>query len=386
MKILFISDPGTIGGAAKALLELTITLKKMGIEPIVCTSVLDGLNNELDRRNIKNFACGHESAMNPKSPYKWKRPLKYPYECGKYYLSLPNAIKKIERQIELDDISIIHTNSARNDIGCILNKKYNIPHIIHIREFGQEDFDCRIFRPNYYSFISTYSTKLVAISNAVGNSWIKKGIDPTKTMVIYDGVDIESIKVKKVYNNSDKPLKMIIAGGVCEPKGQHIVIEAIGLLNKNILSDTYLDVAGWPDPRYEDKLKKRITELQIQQQVRFLGTRNDLYDIYQSYDIGLTCSKSEGFGRVTAEYLYAGLAVIGANTGATPELIRENETGLIFDYPNPKSLADCIEKLYYDRELIEKIGEEAHLDAERFSAKRNASEILNLYNTVISGE
>ena len=116
MRVLYITDPGVVGGATRALIEMTYELKKLGVEPVVCTSSYSELNDILNGMKIENCAIGHMSAMNTKSPYKWKRPLKYPYECLKYYLSIPKAIKNIKKNIDIKSIDIIHTNSARNDI------------------------------------------------------------------------------------------------------------------------------------------------------------------------------------------------------------------------------------------------------------------------------
>ena len=49
-------------------------------------------------------------------------------------------------------------------------------------------------------------------------------------------------------------------------------------------------------------------------------------------------SPYEAFGRVTIEYMMAGLPVIGRNGGATPEIIKENETGML--YNSKKELID----------------------------------------------
>lgn len=383
--VLFISDPGTVGGAARALEEVVTEVRKLGYNPIVCTSVYNEYNENLENKGIKTIAIGHRSAMNPKSPYRWKRPVKFPYELVMYYLSLPNAIRKIEENIDLKSICVIHTNSSRNDIGCIINKKYKIPHVMHIREFGQEDFDCCVYRPNYYKFISRYSSKLLAISKAVAKSWIEKGVDESKIQVLYDGVNIDSIRYDEEHSfNNKENLKIIMSGGVCEPKGQHIAIEAISLLPSEIKRNITLDIAGWPDPRYEAMLCEMVKKYHLKENVNFIGVRTDLYEILKDYDIGLTCSKSEGFGRVTAEYLYAGLGVIGSNTGATPELINENKTGLIFNYPDSSDLARCIQYYFENRKQLAGFAKNAHEDAKKFSAERNALEIVDVYNEIFA--
>ncbi len=383
MRILYIGDQGSVGGAARALVEVVTEVKKFGVEPIVVTSVYDNLNEEIESYGISTIACGHQSAMNPKSPYKWKRPLKYPYECLRYYKSLPGAIKTIEENIDIHTIDLIHTNSARNDIGCLLRNKYNIPHVMHIREFGQEDFECCVYRLNYYKYLNQGTDRFLAISKAVANSWTRKGINSSKLQVLYDGVDISKIQIKENYRSRNEDLHMVITGGVCNAKGQHLAIEAMGLLPDMIKPHVYLSIIGWTDPRYVERLKKIIESYKLEEQVSFLDARNDIYKVLKDYDVGLTCSRSEGFGRVTAEYLYAGLTAIGADTGATSELIKDQETGLIFSYDNVKDLSQKIVECYRNPVKMRKLGLNAHKDAERFSAVRNADEILEVYHSLL---
>lgn len=385
MKVLYIADRGDEGGAARAIVEVVTNLRALGVVPVVCTGIPNKLNEQFTELGIENFASYHFPAMNPKSPYKWKRPLKFPLEVMKYNLSIPVALKNIRKHIDLSTIDIIHTNSARNDIGCILSKKYKIPHVMHIREFGQEDFSCNVYKFNFYEFISRYTSRFLAVSRAVANSWIKKGINAQITQVVPDGVVVKSILVGDPARFAERSeLKMIIAGGVIEPKGQHIAIEAITLLPDEIRSNITLDIAGWGDPRYFVRLEKLIEQHKLKN-INFLGVREDLYQIYKNYDIGLMCSRSEGFGRVTAEYLYAGLGVIACDTGASPELVKADETGLIYRQDSPESLARCIEKFYRDRELLKKYAMNAHEDAKaRFSAERNARDILKVYEEILN--
>ena len=63
MRILFINDMYTVGGATMALKELLLRLKADGHEPIVCTSVHDSFNDFLDANGIQNLPDGHISVM-----------------------------------------------------------------------------------------------------------------------------------------------------------------------------------------------------------------------------------------------------------------------------------------------------------------------------------
>lgn len=384
MRVLFISDEYSVGGAAKALGEVVLHLKEFGIEAIVCTSQRDELSEFLDSNGIANIADGHLGVMSPRF-HKWRlrKPLVFLYRKWICYTTNQKAIKYIKKNVDMKSIDLIHTNSARNDIGCYLHRRYKIPHIIHLREFGQEDFDLWIYRYRYYKYISRNSNKILAVSQAVRNAWVTRGVDAKKCITLYDGIDIKNIAVKDKYDN-DVTLRIVFVGGVCETKGQNIAIEAMGLLPDEIKNNIFLDFVGWIDTYYILQLQERIVELGLTNTINFLGRRDDIGNILQEYDIGLNCSKCEGFGRVTAEYMYAGLGVVATDTGASPELIQDGYSGRIFRRDSVQELTDCIVDYYYNRELISEYGRNAHQEAnERFSSMRNINDILNVYRSIV---
>lgn len=167
MKVLFITDPSTVGGATRSLVDVTSKLKEKNIDCVVCTGVSNELNEELSSLGIENYVLGHKAAMVVLPKAQWKKPIKYILDLIEYHISTYIAINKIGKLIDLGSVDIIHTNSARNDIGCYISKKYNIPHMIHLREFGQEDFGCVLLKRNYYEFLNKFSKQFIAISSAV---------------------------------------------------------------------------------------------------------------------------------------------------------------------------------------------------------------------------
>lgn len=67
----------------------------------------------------------------------------------------------------------------------------------------------------------------------------------------------------------------------------------------------------------------------------------------------------EAFGRTALEAFAAGRPVIGARIGGIPELVRDNETGLLFEPGNADDLREKILMLASDRALIERLGRNA---------------------------
>ncbi len=384
MKVLYITDPGSVGGATKALIEVVGQMKTRGIEPIVCTSVINSLNEQLDNIDIKNISLGYMSVLEPISPYRWKRPIKYVINWFLYRVKLRCALKKIVECIDINSVDLIHTNSARNDLGCYLNKRYGIPHIMHIREFADADFGCITLRENYINIFNKYTTKFVSISNAVRNHWNNKGLNSNKNITIYNGVSYQNIETSNTEDKFNSELKMVIVGGICKAKGQHLIIEALNLLPKNIKSNIMVDFIGWYDPVYLKHLNDLIDKYCLSSNVKFIGELPCIDKILKNYQIGLMCSVSEGFGRVTVEYMFAKLGIIASNSGANPELIKDGETGLLFESGDASSLAKQIVKYFDNRNLLVECTEYAYKHAcNKFTKERNAENILKLYNELL---
>lgn len=388
-RVLFINDEYSVGGAAKALGELVLELRKHGIESIVCTSYQDDFTQFLNSKGIKNIQDGHLGVMTVKhrTGKRIKDFKEYIYNKMRFLWRRHRAILYLEKNIDFSEINIIHTNSARNDIGCYLSKKYHIPHIVHLREFGEQDFDCITLRKNYCEYINRHSDLVVAVSKAVLASWRKKGIAEKQSKVLYDGVDFGGITYIEKTKNHPERLKIVFTGGICETKGQHIAIEALSLLPDEVKKNVTMDFVGWADEVYLKKLQDTISMHQLDKNVCFLGKRDDIIELLQKYDLGVMCSKSEGFGRVTVEYMYAGLGIIVPRAGACVELIKEQWSGLFFDRNNPKELAGKIMYYYYHRDKIVEYGEHAHhVACEKYSAELNAENVIKEYKKLLQCE
>lgn len=383
MTVLYIIDYGTVGGATHSFLELVIAMKHKGIRPIVFLGEVTDIAEILQKEGIEFLFLGHKTQL---EPFMFKG-LRWPYRLLKkymnYWISEEKALHKLKK-IDWNVIDLVHTNSARNDIGCFINKIYGIPHVMHIREFADADFDCISFRPNYIKLYNNFTTRFISISKAVKQHWVKKGIHDNKMLTIYNGIHFEDISVSTDESKCNLTLKLIIVGGVGIMKGQHVAVEALGLLPKQICNSITLDIAGWGNPFYIQEMRDYAESKGYLKQISFLGSINDVHERMGNYQIGLMCSRAEGFGRVTAEYMHAQLGVIASDSGANPELIEDGVTGLLFKSGDAKSLAECITRLYNDRDLLIRLSHAAKEKARReYTQQKNAENIYQVYQEIL---
>lgn len=385
MKVLFIADSGVFGGARKSFTELVNSLHEIhSVDITVCTCDWNEINEELKQCGIRSVAAGFMPAMEV-IPNEYRKFYIHLKRSVQYMLASIKGILKLEKELDLKSFDLIHTNSARIDFGCLISKKYGIPHVMHIREFGVEDFGCWYLCPRYFKYLNQGVTCFVAISKAVKNSWIKKGINKEKVKLIYNGIDHQRIKkVNPEEQMEDPGLKLVITGGIYPTKGQYQIIEAMGRLPEDIRDKVTLAMYGWSDYRHISELMRSASRLGVGSQVKWCRAKDNVFDILCQYHVGLTCSKSEGFGRVTAEYMHAGLGVIVSDKGANPEIIHDGQTGLVYRLDDYKDLASKIEKFYRDREFLVSCGLNAQKYAkEHYTKELNASKIYKLYHKLI---
>ena len=136
---------------------------------------------------------------------------------------------------------------------------------------------------------------------------------------------------------------MCIVGGLSNSKNQIELIEAIHLLKRKDLLQ--VDIIGSGENDYISYLRLKIREYQLDNIISFTGHISNIGSILTNYDIGIITSKKEAFGRVTIEYMLAGVAVVASRSGANIELIEDKKTGLLYDLGSIEDLASQIELL-----------------------------------------
>lgn len=382
MKILYFMNHVDQGGAALALYDLIKELKDNydDIVPIVVTGKKNGLNKMLEEIGVENYSAQYKNFMSSYKKPEWiyRVMLNVRYKMGQYC-----AIKRLEKIIDFSEIDIIHSNLNRIDIGAILAQKYKIPHIWHIREHGDgSDFKLTSVMRNPIRYMNSFNSYTIMISNSVEKVWELKGLNNKKMRLIYDGVRTELYNIETKQDNRN--LKMIFMGGYDKNKGQEDLIDALKTLPEDLKRLIQIDFFGNGSEKYIKYLKNKIYENGLEKFMKINSYQHDIWKHISDYDIGLNCSHGEGFGRVTVEYMMAGLCPIASDRGATPEIIENGITGIIYDSSSSEELKNSIIWALNNRKAIRKMGIDASEFAKKeFSMSKHAREIRELYYEVI---
>jgi glycosyltransferase involved in cell wall biosynthesis len=214
--------------------------------------------------------------------------------------------------------------------------------------------DCLITRLLLWS-----ATIIIANSRSTSEELCRMGVRGDAIQVIYPRLDMPPMVQPADGKESD--VFHILFVGYCEPfKELHVLIRAIGRLHSVPLR---LHVIGdnQCDPQYSSRISKLIGDLHVTDRVIFHGRmgRAELAEWLQRADLFVSPSRGEGYGRALAEAMYFGLPAIGADRGASKELIEHGTTGFLFQSGNDESLASRILALYQDQQLARRFGARA---------------------------
>lgn len=377
MNVLFVAHYSRFYGANRSLLQLILHLREeYGVCPFIVLPHEGPFIEELLKNDIPFSICKFHSWLTaPKKSIRSsiKRLMNI------YYF---NEIKKFFLQSEIT-FDLIHTNTSATELGHYLSLKMDIPHIWHLREYGVKDYGLKFTGGIRHAAKKMNSSDMViAISNDI-KTYYSNYVDSSKINVIYNGVYPPKHFQKSF--NKEKKLKLVFIGNISETKNQLEAIRACEyLINEHKFLDFELHIIGEGTTQYIHEIKKYVTDKGLENYIKFVGYLPNVYNYLKTCDLGIVCSKSEAFGRVTIEYMMHSMPVIGSRSGANPELISNGETGYLYELGNYKELAEIIKRLNFDRGNLKSIGMQAYDHSlKHYSSLSNAKQIYEVYLKLI---
>lgn len=388
MNVLYITHYTSLYGANKSLLELVTTLRdSYGVIPLILTPAHGSITEELEVMKIEQISVRFYPWVAGKNESHIMRKIKSVKKQVKNSL----ALKKVLNKLGHFDPDIIHSNSSVIDFGAYLSSKLGVPHVWHFREFGDLDYSLTFLDKKFRvrNCLNSKADKLVFISYALREHYTALLDKPEKAVVVYNGVDqshYSSSLNEKQTTSSKTKYTILMIGTILKSKGHDDALKALEIIVKKEENLPVMIIfAGSGASEYIQSLEKYISLNRLSEYVQFLGYVKDPRSLFSRCDIGIVCSRSEAFGRVTVEMMMSGVPVIVSNTGANCEIVENNQTGLVYQYGNPMDLAEKIQELILNPSKARGMAEKARLRAiENFSSKRNASEIFSIYRDILT--
>lgn len=187
--------------------------------------------------------------------------------------------------------------------------------------------------------------------------------------------------------NPDHTEKYILfAGTIYYRKGFDTLIKAFGLI-----ADKYKDwkvvIAGNPKEEKDAELMESLpTQLGIKSQIIYPGwvVGEDKDKLFRNSSIFCLASYQEGFPMAVLDAWAYGVPCVVTPCGGMPDIAKDGENVLMFEYGDYKTLAEKLDILISNGELREKLSKESLRLADTiFNVKTINSQIEELYNSII---
>ena len=359
-----------MGGATLSFLTLVDFVKKRGDHPfVVIPDSNSDFINLLKQKNIPFFV---ESLNFFCYPLKEKR--NFIKRIVDIILFLFHEIQnsaKINKIVKTINPDIIHTNVGPLATGHFVAKKRGIPHIWHIREYGDLDFNLHFFpSKKFFHKLLNQDTVISITQDLIKYNELENN---PKAFVVYNGVREKD----KIHFLFPKSKFFLCASRISPEKGQDGIIKGFAKFHE-IHPDYKLIILGDGNDSFVLSLKELARKLNCEDSVIFKGYIRNVSDYMQKATALLVGSHFEGFGRMTAEACFDGSIVIGRNSGGTQEILSQTG-GFLYDSQD-EMLASMEKVITFSEETYYSIVQKAQLKAqELFSIETYTEKIYSIY-------
>lgn len=171
-----------------------------------------------------------------------------------------------------------------------------------------------------------------------------------------------------------------VVGRVSEVKGLDHLLAA--LLDEAMPES--LDIAVLGTGPLLESLTDQAAALGLAHRIRFLGFRTDIHDYIAHIDALLMPSLHEGLPYTLLEAMSLGKPVLASDVGGLAEVLRDNETGLLFPPRDPAAIARACRRLVEEPDLGPRLGAAAaRVQRERYTLDAMLDRYVEIYEEAI---
>lgn len=308
-------------------------------------------------------------------------------------LMAPFRIRK-----DIKNFDIVHIHEHRQTLAIIVTyfaRKNNIPYIVQahgsVLPFFQKEGLKNIFDRFFGFKILHNASKVFALSETERQQYLKMGVDEERIEIVPLGINTEEYDdlpdqglFRNKHNVSPDEKLILFLGRIHEIKGLGLLIDAFNdLIRENDSIGFKLAIVG-PDDGYLDRLKSKIDEYSLKDDVIITGPlyNQEKQEALVDCDLFIMPSKYESFTTSGLEAMACGKPLVLTKNNHIWNWV-DNNVGLACD-DDKESLRWAIEKIIFNEELSKEFGENGkRLIKEKYNWDKINDQILKIYNEII---
>lgn len=294
--------------------------------------------------------------------------------------SFINYARKFSNFLSENKINLLHSHLykgvLKNSLACWFQE---IPHVGTLHD--SYSFDVRkTLRRFGLKICQRLGTQLITVSESV-----KRIVNLKNVHVVYNGIRLKepSKSIEEVRKNlglSKDSFLVISVARLIPLKRIDALIKAMFLLKDKDIKT--IIVGTGPKRNYLENL---VQGLFLEDQIIFLGQRNDIPSLLAASDVFVLPSESEGLSCSIIEALHSSLPIIATNVGGNFELV-STTNGLLIPLSEDHSLlSNAILEIYQlsENQRNEMKRSSSKIANEKFSLEKMIKEYCFIYETML---
>lgn len=326
-------------------------------------------------------------------PMQLDFPVERLWQCPEVFRELRNLVAQIEP-------SIIHSHFVGTTLTMrlALGKKHSTPRIFQVP--GPLHLEHPFFRQAEL-FTASRADYWIGSCRWTCEKYRKSGVPQDHLFLSYYGVDLNNFTAsdkgklrRELKVDSRAKLVGMVAfmyapkrflGQTRGLKGHEDLIDAVAICLKANQDVVCVFIGGaWNNASSYERRVRAYAKKRLGARAVFLGTRNDVSELYPDLDVVVHPSHSENVGGA-AESLLLAVPTIATNVGGFPDLVSDGETGWLVPARSPDRLAKTILEALRDPRDANNMAVQGQRRArELFDVKENARQVMDIYRTVLS--
>lgn len=359
IRILFVSHDSGLWGAQRALLTLISAMDRRLFNPMLLIPYDGPMARLAAEVGVPVFVKRLVHWI--PGPFVSTRKKRFRYFC-RFIKTLNLRCKAIEKLIVEKKVDFVYTNTLTCVEGAIASRRTRRPHIWHIHEHILRNSELVRLLPNrlYSMFVDFLSGSVIFCSRALAKDYPELF---NKAFIVYNGLLLPPVRDRDVARAEltnglgiDADAKLVaVVGTLHSGKDYLTFLEAAKQVARRV-EDAFFLVVGSGSEDYTNLIRQRVSDLQLNSRVRFLGWRDDVQDILPAIDVLVISSEQESFGLTAIEALSVETPVVATRCGGPEEVVVDGDTGLLVPVKNSRAMADAIVRLLVDREFARRMG------------------------------
>lgn len=368
MRVAMIIDSLRIGGAQKLVTRFVSVAARQAVESTVISLEADPVPSNLD---LIDSAGVDVEIFSSRS------------------LLDVGRLMRLIRYLRMKKFDLIHTHlSYANILGCLAGYFAGIPVIATLHSTSHDPKQKRRLITQLEEMILRgFARRILAVGYTVAAIYQPRLGSRTIDIVpngVPDPIDL-SLEgrecLRREIAGDEKRVIIISVGRLVLAKGYEDLIEAFAVVRRQD-SRVVLVIAGAGN--LMEKIKSKVSALQIEGAVNCLGARNDVPQLLAASDIYVSSSHWEGLPVAMLEAMMAGLPIIATSVGDIPRVVTP-ETGILVDPHEPDRLAKAISELVSAPAKARAMGAAARTRAmQEYSLDTWINRLTSLYEETLS--